>query len=206
MFHERIEVFGSVEFNKLSIVTWIIKIALKVSIRINWSIDQSILLLLYSPVSLSIVYSILSYLLLLYPSTCPIFLCIHSCIHFWPPSIHLSHLSIPPFIHLDHLYFTFHQSIHPSTLPSIRLFILHVYMFLLLSLLLHVQSVLYFNAHLQNISSSIYSSILPSPVVQLSIHLYIHTSVHPFLNSFIHSPIHSYSSHTLLSLGTCWVC
>ena len=31
LFHERIEVFGSVEFNKLSIVTGIIKIALKVS-------------------------------------------------------------------------------------------------------------------------------------------------------------------------------
>lgn len=30
LFHERIEVFGAVDFNKLSIVTGIIKIALKV--------------------------------------------------------------------------------------------------------------------------------------------------------------------------------
>ena len=32
LFHERIEVFGAVEFNKLSIVTGIIKIALKVHV------------------------------------------------------------------------------------------------------------------------------------------------------------------------------
>ena len=124
-------------------------------------------------------------------------------IHLSQPSIHLCHLYI-----FHHHYFSIlvssinpsiHPSTHPSIHPSIHPFVYSSYM-----------CICFYFYHYYCMYNQFYTSMhtfrifhLPSIHTSYFLQSFIHTSIHPFLNAIILSPIRSYSSHTLLSLGTC---